>query len=127
MSILHKKVSATPSIPGAWVQPADWNDDHVNSPTVTTANASVTIDQEVDAVEAVGGAGGITLTLEGEGVPPKLWIMKTDNGAGAITIVDVNNANFVGPGGVATSYKLVNQGQWAVFIWDGTQWLAFGV
>jgi hypothetical protein len=127
--ITHQKVSAVPSIPGAWVQPSDWNNAHLSIPALATYAANAAIPNSgVDVIQGIGGAGGIQLTLDGvTGQSPAFFAMKTDAGVGAVSFIDANGANFVALGGAAASYNLVNQGQWAIFIWNVAEWLVFGV
>jgi hypothetical protein len=87
----------------------------------------------VDVIRATGGAGGITLTLS-----PAIYstnspqgplflcqvyyALKIDAGVGIITFVDPNGALFNGQ----SSYILINQWQWAIFMWNGTTWDVIG-
>jgi hypothetical protein len=131
MIITHAKVSQVPSIPGAWVQPTDWNAQHVVNPSITQYTGNATVPLGADVVEANCGGSAITLTLTNAGAVngSPIFAMKVDSGAGAANFVDSGGASFLGPGGLNTSYSLVNIGQWAIFIWDSARgfWMVFGV
>ena len=76
---------------------------------------------------------GIVLTLAGHSFPtgkptsPLVLFqvhqaVRIDAGAGEVTFIDSSGALFNG----ASTYDLVNQYQWATFIWDGSNWTVIG-
>jgi len=103
------------------------------SPRAYSANAVVL--PSVDFIKAIGGSGGITLTLT-RGVYPTAtgspsfptflyqvyYARRDDAGAGAATFIDPNGALFNGQ----ASWELTDQYEWAIFIWDGTGWNVIG-
>lgn len=95
--------------------------------------ASAVVATSVDWIKATGGALGITLTLTpaiyatGDPTSPTYlyqtyYAMKDDAAAGIVSFVDPNGAVFNGQ----PSYDLVNQYQWAIFVWDGIGWHVIG-
>ena len=101
------------------------------SPRAYNANAAVL--PSVDFIKAAGGSGGITLMLT-RGVYPTgspasptflyqtYYARRDDAGAGAVVFVDSNGALFNGQ----ASWELLDQYEWAIFIWDGTGWNVIG-
>jgi hypothetical protein len=96
-------------------------------------NASAVVLPSVDLIRATGGAAGIVLTLtpaiyptNSPQGPLQLYqvyhALKVDAGVGAVSFVDPNGATFNGQ----SSYELVDQYQWAIFMWTGTVWDVFG-
>jgi len=119
--------------PGA-VNGGNWNDAIPAGSVPTAYTANGTVSTSVDYIRATGGAGGIALTL----TPSSLLVTgptgsftvyqvyfakKIDSAAGAVTFTDLNGALF--ESGEA-SYVLSQQGQWAIFLWNGTTWDVFG-
>ena len=95
--------------------------------------ANAIVGDTVDYIKATGGAGGIIITLTpgidftGDPTNPTVlyqvyYVRKDDAAAGAITIVDPNNALFNGQ----ASWVLNNQYQWAICIWTGAGWDVIG-
>ena len=96
-------------------------------PTAYSANATVAT--TVVYGQATAGSGGITLTLQSGSLVTgqKQRFMKMDSAAGVVSFVDSGSKTFNGSSGWAqTSWSLVNQGQYAEFVWDGTQFTVFG-
>ena len=96
-------------------------------------SASGPVLPSTDFIKAVGGAAGIVLTLTGHSFPtgkptsPLVLFqvhqaVRIDAGAGEVTFIDSSGALFNG----ASTYDLVNQYQWATFIWDGSNWTVIG-
>jgi hypothetical protein len=95
--------------------------------------ANATVLPGIDLIKATGGAGGITLTLTA-GITPTgnpaapdflyqvYYARRDDAGAGAVVFVDSKGALFNGQ----ASWELLDQYQWAIFIWDGTGWNVIG-
>ena len=99
----------------------------LTAPTAYSASASVAA--SVKYGQATAGSGGITLTLQSSllSVGQKQRFMKMDSAVGSVTFTDASGKTFCGLGGWAqTSWELVNQGQYADFVWDGTQYTVFG-
>jgi len=95
--------------------------------------ASAVVPTSVDWIKATGGAAGIVLTLTpaifatGDPTSPTYlyqtyFATKDDAAAGLVSFVDPNGALFNGQ----PSWDLVNQYQWAIFVWDGIGWHVIG-
>lgn len=134
MKSFHPFISAIPpgGAPGA-VTSSNWNDAHPIGSVVSAYSASGTVPTQVDYIRATGGSGGIALVLTSSSqvingasgsfaVNQVYFAKKVDSGAGAVTFTDLNGALFEG----ASSYALTQQGQWAIFIWNGSGWDVFG-
>jgi len=134
MKSFHTFVSAVPPSgnPGD-VTTQNWNDIHQAGMVSTAYSASGTVPTSVDYIRATGGSGGIALvltplsqTISGPSgqfsVNQVYFAKKVDSGAGAVTFTSLNGELFEG----ASSYALTQQGQWAIFIWNGTGWEVFG-
>jgi len=100
---------------------------------VQTLNASGAVLASTDFIKAIGGSGGIVLTLTGRTYPtgsPAAPVFintvyhasKSDAGAGVVVFVDSSGALFNGQ----SSWVLNNQYQWAIFVWDGVGWTCMG-
>jgi hypothetical protein len=80
-------------------------------------------------LRAVGGADGITVTLtphcavreDGALVTSVYAAAKVDAGPGAVVFVDPKGALFNGH----ASWRLDRQHQWAVFVFNGSDWDVF--
>jgi len=105
---------------------------------VQTLSASGAVPASIDFIKAVGGAAGIVLTLTGKvyptGNPASPILVKTvfhavrtdpgiEAGNGVVLFVDSSGAAF---NGNSAGYELVNEYQWAIFIWDGVGWTVMG-
>lgn len=134
MLIAHRFVSSVPpgGNPGD-VTTSNWNDIHQAGASPTNYTASGAIPPTVDYIRATGGSGGIALVLTptstliagptGQFQLNQVYMAKKiDSGAGAVVFTDSSGATFEG----AASYSLTQQGQWAIFIWNGTSWDVFG-
>jgi hypothetical protein len=104
-----------------------------NGAAVQTLNASGPVLPSTDFNKAIGGSGGIVLTLTGTtyatGDPTNPVFLGTvyhavriDAGAGIVSFVDASAALFNGQ----SSWVLANKWQWAIFIWDGVGWTCMG-
>jgi hypothetical protein len=100
---------------------------------VQTLSASGAVLPSTDFIKAIGGASGIVLTLTGKIYPcaspaspvfvnTVFHAVRTDAGAGVVSFVDFNGALFNGQ----ASWVLLNQYQWAIFVWDGVGWTVMG-
>jgi hypothetical protein len=100
---------------------------------VLTLSASGAVPPSTDFIRAVGGTGGIVLTLTGKIYPTGnpatpvfvntvFHAVRIDAGAGPVTFVDSNGALFNGQ----SSWVMNNAFQWAIFIWDGVGWTCMG-
>jgi len=97
------------------------------APTAYSANANVA--SSVVYGQATAGAGGITLTLQSTllTIGQAQLFMKMDSAAGAVMLTDSAGATFNSLSGWAeTSWLLVNQGEYANCVWDGTRYTVFG-
>jgi hypothetical protein len=101
------------------------------SPKVFSASGIVL--PSIDFIRAIGGAGGIVLTLTPAVYPtgsPALPTMlyqvyhgiKTDSGVGVVSFIDPNGALFNGQ----SAYDLVDQWQWVMMAWNGVSWDCLG-
>jgi hypothetical protein len=134
MKTFHPFVSAiTPSPSPGIVSSQNWNDAHSVGNVPTGYTASGTVPTTVDYIRATGGSAGIALVLtpssiaitgaSGSFIVNQVYFAKKiDAAAGAVTFTDLNGALFEG----ASSYVLSQQGQWAIFLWNGTGWDVFG-
>jgi hypothetical protein len=122
-----------PSANPAVVSSQNWNDLHPIGNVATAYTANGTIPISVDYIRATGGSGGIALVLTSSSqvivgasgtftVNQVYFAKKIDSGAGAVVFTDLNGALFEGQ----SSYSLTQQGQWAIFLWNGTGWDVFG-
>lgn len=96
-------------------------------------NASGVVLPSVNMIRATGGSSGIVLTLTRAIYPTNspqgplmlyqvYYAMKVDAGVGIIQFIDASGALFNGQ----SSYDLVNQWQYAIFMWNGTTWDCIG-
>jgi hypothetical protein len=119
--------------PGS-VTGGNWNDALPGGNVPTAYTVGGTVPTTVDYIRATGGAGGIALVLTSSSqiitgptgsftVNQVYFAKKVDAGAGAITFTDSLGALF--ESGEA-SYALTQQGQWAIFLWNGVSWDVFG-
>lgn len=134
MQTFHTFASAVPNDSNpSRVGSSRWNDVHQTGAVVTAFNASGVVPTTVDYIRGTGGGSGIALQLTSRSqqfigasgtfsVNQVYYAKKVDSGAGAVTFTDLNGATFEG----AASYSLTQQGQWAIFIWNGTSWDVFG-
>jgi hypothetical protein len=99
----------------------------------TNFSASGVVLPITDLIRGTGGAGGIVLTLTRAIYPTNnpagplflgqvYYAMKVDPGVGVVQFVDPSGALFNGQ----PSYDLVDQWQYAIFMWNGTTWDAIG-
>jgi hypothetical protein len=94
-----------------------------------TYGASGIVPASVDFIRAIGGAGGITLSLT-EAIyatadpcfPTALYqtyfAVRVDAGAGPVIFNDLSGALFNG----GPSWTMNNRYQWAIFVWNGVGW-----
>lgn len=119
--------------PGSISSP-NWNDAIPCGSVPTVYSGSGTVPPTVDYIRGVGGAGGIALALTASSqvvagatgsftVYQVYFAKKTDAGAGAVVFTDSLGALFESG---ESSYELTQQGQWAIFLWNGTTWDVFG-
>jgi hypothetical protein len=131
----HPYRSATPvgGNPGS-VQGGNWNDAIPCGSVATAYSASGTIPTTVDYIRATGISGSISLALTSASqvitgpsgsftVNQVYFAKKVDSSTGLITFTDSNGALFENG---ESSYVLSQQGQWAIFFWNGTTWDVFG-
>jgi hypothetical protein len=134
MFVAHRFISTVPPAGNNGdVQTSNWNDIHQSGFVPTAYNASGVVPATINYIRATGGSGGIALQLTsgsqvfngptGEFTLCQAYFAKkVDAGAGAITFTDSQGALIEN----ASSYELTQQGQWALFIWNGTTWDVFG-
>jgi hypothetical protein len=135
MKSFHPFRSAAPvgGNPGS-VNAGNWNDAIPGGSVPTAYTAAGTVPTTVDYIRATGGSGGIALALTSSSqiitgptgsftVNQVYFAKKVDSGAGAITFTDSLGAQFESG---ESSYVLTQQGQWAIFLWNGTSWDVFG-
>lgn len=134
MKTFHTFVSTIPpgGNPGD-VTTSNWNDTHQSGAVATPYSTSGTVPASVDYIRATGGSGGIALVLtpasQAFSGPSGTYTVgqvysakKIDSGAGAVTFTSLGGELFEGQ----ASYVLTQQGQWAIFIWNGSGWDVFG-
>ena len=129
MKFFHNFVSTVPpgGNPGN-VTSSNWNDAHQGGMVSTPYTADGVVPTSVDYIRANG-----TFTLQltsgsqtfngpsGSFAINQMYFAK-NVGSGVVTFTDLNGALFEGQ----PSYELTQQGQWAIFIWNGTDWDVFG-
>jgi hypothetical protein len=119
--------------PGS-VSAPNWNDAIPGGSVATAYTANGTVPPSVDYIRGTGGSGGIALALTASSqvitgatgtftVNQVYFAKKVDSGAGSVVFTDSLGALF--ESGEA-SYELTQQGQWAIFVWNGTTWDVFG-
>jgi len=109
------------------IKPSNWNAPHVDGVKAVSGNTTGSISDDV--ILATTGGGGITYSMPTPAqAGTMITLIKVDSGAGALTINPFASETFNWLNHPAmASYSLINQGQAACFVSDGTNWwLKFG-